>query len=106
MDIELVCSKSEAFGRVTIEAMMSMNPVIASDTGANPELVIENFNGLLYRQGNHHDLAGKIEILIHKRELIQQYGKNAYTYAKSKYIAENNADNIEILYQKLLKRDQ
>ena len=32
-DIELVCSKSEAFGRVTIEAMMSMMPVIGANTG-------------------------------------------------------------------------
>ncbi len=31
-DVELVCSKGEAFGRVTIEAMMAGNPVIGSDT--------------------------------------------------------------------------
>lgn len=31
-DIELVCSKKEAFGRVTIEAMMSMMPVIGSNS--------------------------------------------------------------------------
>ena len=102
MDIELVCSKSEAFGRVTVEAMMSMNPVIASDTGANPELIKENFNGLLYRQGDYYDLASKIEILVQKPELIAKYGENGYNYAKENFTAESNANSIEAVYKEIL----
>lgn len=41
IDVELVCSRSEAFGRVTIESMMSSNPVIGANTGGTKELIIE-----------------------------------------------------------------
>jgi glycosyltransferase involved in cell wall biosynthesis len=45
MNIGLMCSRDEAFGRVTIEFMLHKMPVIASNSGANPELVINRING-------------------------------------------------------------
>lgn len=102
MDIELVCSKSEAFGRVTIEAMMSMNPVIASDTGANPELIKSNFNGFLYQQGNYKDLAGKIEYFLKIPKEIREMGSRGYEYSKKYFTAEGNADNIETVYLEVI----
>lgn len=46
-DAELVLSSREAFGRVTVEAMMASNPVIATNAGANPELIQDGVTGLL-----------------------------------------------------------
>lgn len=59
-DVALVCSKSEAFGRVTIEAFKCGIPVIASDVGANIELVRDGYNGYIYNKGDKMDLADKI----------------------------------------------
>ena len=47
--VEIVPSVMEAFGRVTVEAMLSGNPVLASDSGANPELIEEGENGWLFK---------------------------------------------------------
>lgn len=105
MDVELVCSKSEAFGRVTIEAMMSMNPVIASNTGANTELIKEDYNGLLYNYGNYVDLANKIEVLIQNPDLLEKYGKNGYKFALENFTAEINAKNIEMVYKELISHN-
>jgi glycosyltransferase involved in cell wall biosynthesis len=62
-DIVLVCSKCEALGRISIEAMKMGLPVIASNRGGNLELIRNGLNGLLYEYGNPSDLALKISQL-------------------------------------------
>lgn len=93
-DIGLVCSKAEAFGRVTVEYMLSGNVVIASDTGANSEIIENEKNGLLYEYGNPIDLANKIEYLIKNRRIISKYTKNAYEKATNDFTATNNAISV------------
>lgn len=61
----LMCSRNEAFGRVTVEALKAGVPVIASDKGGSLEIVMERFNGYFYEAGNLKDLAWKIINLYH-----------------------------------------
>ena len=56
-----MCSRAEAFGRVTVEAMKLGLPVIGAARGATPELVRDGWNGLLYAHGDANELAGKID---------------------------------------------
>lgn len=100
-DVELVCSGREAFGRVTVEAMMSSNPVIASDAGANPELVIVGKNGLLFKEGDASSLADQMELFLKDRKLIENMGAYAYDYAQETFTSEKNTLNIESLYQQM-----
>ncbi|MDX9750455.1 MAG: glycosyltransferase family 4 protein [Flavobacteriales bacterium] len=44
----LMCSRHEAFGRVTVEALTAGLPVIGHRSGGTPELVADGRNGLLY----------------------------------------------------------
>ncbi|WP_338658621.1 glycosyltransferase family 4 protein [Paraclostridium sordellii] len=101
IDFELVCSKNEAFGRVTIESMMSSNPVIGSNTGGTKELIIDGFNGFLYERGNYKDLAEKIIRLIDKNE-IEKISKNAFKYSKEEFTSKINANNINLVYEEIL----
>jgi len=59
-DIALICSKYEAFGRITIEAMKYGLPIIASKAGANTELINDGVTGIFYESGNVEDLMVKI----------------------------------------------
>ncbi|MBC5773494.1 glycosyltransferase family 4 protein [Pontibacter sp. KCTC 32443] len=59
-DALLMCSRMEAFGRVTVEAFKMGVPVIASDSGASTELVEEGVNGFLYLSGNINSLTQTI----------------------------------------------
>lgn len=59
-DGALVCSRSEAFGRITPEYMSIGLQVIASDTGANPELIEDGISGYIYKHDDLRDLASKI----------------------------------------------
>lgn len=100
-DIELVCSKCEGFGRITIEAMMSMNPVIGANAGATPELVKDGYNGLLYEQGNSFDLARKIRYFLDNPSEVERMGNNAFDWSKN-FTDTKNAEQIENIYYSLI----
>ncbi|GAA5348340.1 glycosyltransferase [Streptococcus uberis] len=60
--IALICSKAEAFGRVTIEGMNQQQIVIGANSGATPEIIDDTINGFLYNSGDFNNLAN----VIHK----------------------------------------
>lgn len=101
IDLELVCSKCEAFGRVTIEAMMSMIPVIGSNTGGTTELIRDGYNGFLYKQGDYIDLADKIEFFLNNRDKIEYMGRNAYDFSKV-FTSELNAKKVYDVYKEVV----
>lgn len=64
----VVASSSEAFGRVTIEGMANSQLIIASDSGANPELVKHGITGFLYRSGDIESFCSVLSDIITKDE--------------------------------------
>lgn len=98
MDIELICSKSEAFGRVTIEAMLHSIPVIVSNSGGNTELVNNMKSGLIYETGNYKDLADKIQFLINNKDLRDDFVSNAYIDAQ-KFTIERTVSELEHVFK-------
>lgn len=103
-DVEIVASVSEAFGRVTVEAMFARNPVIASDAGANPELVENGVTGLIFHTMDAESLAAKMRHLIENKAMIPSMGENAFRYAADRYTISRNAENIERVYSIVLQR--
>lgn len=79
----LVCSKSEAFGRVTIEGMFIGRPVIGARAGATAELILDNVNGVLYNVGDAKDLAQKIKYLYENPAAAEKLATNAKSWARS-----------------------
>ncbi len=96
-DIGVVCSKSEGFGRVTAEYMMSGIPVIASNTGANKEIIRNGMDGLLYEYGNPADMADKIQYIFENSYV--SWGNNAYNHAVEEFSDYVNARKIYDIYQ-------
>jgi len=88
-DIFVMPSISEAFGLVTIEAMLLELPIIARDSGANSELIKNGFNGYLYEPNNIPKLANHIENLVLDNSLRNKLGANGQTWAKNKFSFEN-----------------
>ena len=97
-DIGLICSKSEGFGRVTAEYMMAGLPVLASNTGANGELIREGIDGCLYSYGNVQDMKNKLSLIIEE----SLGGEKTFRYALNNFSATVNAENIYNLYKKVL----
>ncbi len=101
-DVELVCSNKEAFGRVTVEAMLAGNPVIGTDSGANIELIEDKCTGRLVENGNEADMADKMQWFIEDTSRISECGKNALGCARKKFLSSKNTENIECLYKELI----
>ena len=96
--VGLMCSKAEGFGRVTAEYMHAGLGVIASDTGANPELIQDYENGLLYHKGDVSDLASKIIFYYKNRNSLFEYAHKGKEFARSHFTKKINAKNIVNLY--------
>jgi glycosyltransferase involved in cell wall biosynthesis len=84
-DAVLICSRSEAFGRVTIEGMLAGKPVIGARSGATPELISERINGVLYTCGDPDDLAQKISWLYSNPSEAIRLGQNGKMWAEQKF---------------------
>jgi glycosyltransferase involved in cell wall biosynthesis len=93
-DVLLMCSRSEAFGRVTIEAMLAGKAVIGAANGATPELVRDGFNGLLYKVGDPVDLARKIRYLYDNPTISRGFGENGKQWAHSIFTKERYAGEL------------
>lgn len=104
--VGLTCSKSEGFGRVTAEYMHAGLGVIASDTGANPELIQDGINGLLYRWNDINDLERQITKYYYKRELLGLCSKEGVKFAQANFTQDINAEKIYDNYKDLLKTTQ
>lgn len=102
MDVACVCSKAEAFGRVTIEAMLSGDLVIGAAAGATVELISDNETGLLYDYGDIEGLADKLLWISQNRATAKEIANAGQNYAFQNMTADKNASNVYHVYEELL----
>lgn len=98
-DVILVCSKAEAFGRVTVEGMFAAKPVIGARSGATAELIKDGINGLLYRSGDAGDLAERIRFVYENPTVAEAMGTNARTWVQANFNADRiSAELLNVLH--------
>jgi glycosyltransferase involved in cell wall biosynthesis len=97
-DVILMCSRWEAFARVTIEAMLAGKAVIASASGGTIEQVQAGKTGLLYERGNHLELADKIQYLYENQKARLELGQAAYAWAVGRFTQERYAREMFELF--------
>lgn len=100
-DIGITASKIEGFGMVTVEYMLSGLPVIVSDTGANIEIIRNNYNGLVYKYGDCNDLKSKICSLVNDKNKSEKLAIQAMNDANEKYTIGRNCIELEKIYLNL-----
>lgn len=100
--IAVTASRCEAFGRVTVEYMMSGLAVIVSNTGANPEIVKDGNTGLVYQYGDPKDLRDKICWYMDNREKMKKIAIDGQNDVCHRFTSDINTQNIYNLYQKIL----
>jgi glycosyltransferase involved in cell wall biosynthesis len=91
-DIILMCSRCEAFGRVTVEGMLAGKAVVAANSGANPELIQDGVNGVMYKMGDTSELATKIQYLAENLEVAKRMGESAKSWSRSFFTKERYAE--------------
>jgi glycosyltransferase involved in cell wall biosynthesis len=76
-DVAVMASDCEAFGRVTLEYLSLGRAVIASRSGANPELVAEGETGWLFDPANVDELVAALRHAWSDREELARRGTAA-----------------------------
>ena len=93
-DIAIVPSRFEAFGRITIEYILSGLAVIGNDSGNTKYLINHQESGLIYKYGDEMDLSEKIELLLVNRELGHNLAKNAKIQIGNTFSVENSSEQL------------
>jgi len=82
---------------VIMEAMATALPVISTDIGGIPEMVVENETGFLVRPGDTGALARAVEKMIDDRQLAQRLGRGGYERAQHLFSIEKNVRDLSAL---------
>ncbi|GGG42538.1 glycosyl transferase [Hymenobacter glacieicola] len=85
LDISITASVNETYGMVTIEAMATGLPVVASAAGGTLELVADGRTGLLYPLRNQAEFCAAIERLLQEPGLAARLGQQAQAEALATY---------------------
>lgn len=93
-DVVLMCSRNEAFGRVTVEAMKIGKPVIGARSGGTIELIRDGFNGFLYTPGDYKELATKIKYLYEHPDVVRDMGYNGLQWATERFTKERYGEEV------------
>ena len=100
-DVTFVCSKAEAFGRVTVEAMLAGSLVIGADNAGTKELINNNNDGLLYISGNSDELCECINYALNNIETMRNFAIAGQKKCLNMFTAEKNCANVYEQYQKI-----
>lgn len=82
---------------VIMEAMATGLPVVSTEIGGIPEMVIENETGFLVQPGDAAGLADAIEKVIDDRLLAQRLGQAGYERAQKLFSIEKNVRELYAL---------
>jgi len=102
-DVEIVASRAEAFGRVTVEAMRTSNPVIGSSVGGTAEIVLNGKTGFLYEYRNNEALADCMKKFIVEADLAYEMGQRAYEWSVDRFTSEENVRQVLKIYEDVVK---
>jgi glycosyltransferase involved in cell wall biosynthesis len=106
-DVILMCSRREAFGRATVEAMLAGKPVIGTaNSGGTAELIQDGITGLLYKAGDHNELANKIQFLYENPQEKLKLGAAARLWATGRFTQERYAEETFTLLSEVLMMEK
>ena len=87
-DIFIMPSRFENMSYSILEAMVFGKAILGSDVGGIPELVANNYNGLLFKTGDMEDLISKLKYLLDNPNLLSAMGERSRELSKRYEIAD------------------
>jgi glycosyltransferase involved in cell wall biosynthesis len=98
----LVCSRNEAFGRVTVEGMLMGTPVIGAASGGTIELIgSDEERGYLFQPDDANDLAGVIKEAMNAQEERKDKVKRARAWAERTFTKKRYKEALEEVLNKI-----
>ncbi|MBC7887687.1 MAG: N-acetyl-alpha-D-glucosaminyl L-malate synthase BshA [Ferruginibacter sp.] len=100
-DLFLLTSEYESFGLAALEAMAAEVPVISTNAGGLPEIIINGYCGYMSNVGDVEDMSKNALLILQDKETHNRFKANALTQAK-RFDIENIVPQYEKLYERLI----
>jgi glycosyltransferase involved in cell wall biosynthesis len=101
-DLFVLPSRTEALPMCVLEAQAIGLPVVATNVGALPEIVLAGHSGLLVEPGNPQALAKSINDLRGQPAVRRDMGGRARGHVAARFGIDRMIDRYEELYQSLI----
>jgi glycosyltransferase involved in cell wall biosynthesis len=97
--------KTEGLGVVLLEAMASGCPVIGSNVGGIPDIIVDGENGFLVPEQDPAALAEKIIQILSNDDLTDQFRKSGYETVQTRFTWEIISKKFSEVYCTVLEGD-
>jgi glycosyltransferase involved in cell wall biosynthesis len=104
--VAILCSKSEGFSNSIIEYMQAGRPIVCTDTGGNPELVQDGYNGFLIPVDDVGALADRVLQLLSDSALARRLGEAARETVRSLYTHTRMVTEQMACYDEILSNSR
>ena len=94
MDVGIVASSLEAFGRVTIEGMLAHLCMVGCSSGGTKELIEDKVTGLLYEPGQIQGLIKCLKYLNMNRDVLKNISETGFQYAECTFTEGTCSEKI------------
>ncbi|MBA2423663.1 MAG: N-acetyl-alpha-D-glucosaminyl L-malate synthase BshA [Chitinophagales bacterium] len=102
-DLFLMPSETESFGLAALEAMACQVPVIASNAGGIPEIILHGVTGFMSSVGDVDDMSKNAIAILSNEDLLNRMKHQALQHSL-KYDIEKILPIYEAYYKKVLQK--
>ncbi len=103
-DVAVLTSRWEGFGLVLTEYMAASKPIVASNVGGIPELIENDYNGILVDADEIGKFTDAIINIRENKEKRDLYISNSNKILKEKFNIKMLINKHDILYKKLIDK--
>lgn len=103
-ELEIFCltSSKEGMPNVILEAMAAGRPVVATQVGGVPDLVVDGDNGLLVDSGDVKGFSQAVKYLLENPTIANKMGNRGKQMASKRFGCQKTIDEFETLYLSLM----
>ncbi len=98
LDVFVLPSLSEGLSMAILEAMIAGKPVVATQVGGNPELVVEGETGFLVPPRDSHALASRVATLLTNKQQAVQFAEQGRRRAEGQFSLATMVRAYQLLY--------
>jgi glycosyltransferase involved in cell wall biosynthesis len=106
LDVVVLASVSpEPFGRVLIEAMAAGKPVVATNSGAAPEIIEDGVHGFLIPPADAGAMARAIAYLLTHPDEAAAMGQRGRNRVQTQFHLKQYLEGVQAVYESLLSEE-
>lgn len=101
-DVFVQPTYEDCFPLTIVEAMQHGKPVVSTNEGAIPDLVVDGINGFVCVRRNVDSLVNALELLLKNKELRVKMGIEGYNQYTTKFTLRVFEQNIKNIFNEIL----